>query len=255
MSWNVFMNTCASTGDDDAVISHPFKPYTRERFPGAVLPPPTAEQRAAAEAPAAAHQQPQPQPQPQPQLQGGYVPAPQSVGSHVLIATAPSSSTSLSGHVMPQQLQLYQQQLYATAHNAPPGMYYQAPDEAGPADTDPTYYPQYQQQQQQHYPQYAYPYPYQQPAQMQQAMMAPAAPFINPYAQPAYAPGAYMYPTPYQYPYYPTLQQPTATAVPTATAAEMPDPHRPTYAQNIIGQEVAKRERIAALLSTRINNG
>jgi hypothetical protein len=163
---------------------------------------------------------------------------------------------------MPQQLQLYQQQLYATAHNAPPGMYYQAPEEAGPADADPTYYPQYQQQQQQQQQYLPYVYPYQQPAQMQQAMMTPAAPFVNPYAQAAYAPGAYMYPTqqpyyptPYQYPYYPTQQQPTATAVPTATAAEMPDPHRPTYAQNIIGQEVAKRERIAALLSTRINNG
>ena len=155
---------------------------------------------------------------------------------------------------MPQQLQLYQQQLYATAHNAPPGMYYQAPDEAGPADADPAYYPQYQQQQQQQY--LPYVYPYQQPAQMQQAIMAPAAPFVNPYA---YAPGAYMYPsqlsyypTPYQY--YPN-QQPMATAMPTATAAEMPDPHRPTYAQNIIGQEVAKRERIAALLSTRTNHG
>lgn len=235
------MNTCVGIGDEEP-ISHPFKPYTRERFPGAVIPP-TNTERAATEAAAQQKQQQQPQSQQQPQQQQQYqqqfqqpqpqyAPALQSVGSNGLVApVAPSLSSyadAYPGTMMPQQAQLYQQ----LQQHSVPGTYYQQPAEmlSGGSGSDAQSYYSY------------YPQQYQQQYQMQQQ------PQIQ-LQQPMYTAEQYGASfTPY---YYYTYPPPVAASVPTATAAEVPDPNRPTYVQNVIGLELAKRERINALLSTR----
>jgi hypothetical protein len=271
--WNIFFNTCMSMGEDDesGPISHPFKQYTRERFPGAIVPP-TALEKAAAEA--------QKQQSMSTDPGAPYKPAPQSVGSMVMIAnpaaTSSSSSTSTDAtsmqyYALQQQQQqhlIQQQQSMAMMYANPsamqqqygqqppqaPGMYYQETEQPS-LQSMQQMPPQQQMSQQQLQMQY--------PGLQGQLGMSSAGQYAG------YTPEQSQYlqqqlyqqqqSNPYQYPPYDTsMTQGLPTAMPYGFSADMGqpeppqlDPHRPTYAQNAIGVEVGKRERMAALLASR----
>ena len=274
--WNVFIKTCVKMGEgnDEGPISHPFKEYSRERFPSAIIPPTKAEK---------AHAELMKQ---QGELQTApaqFVQAPQSVGSHVMIANpaaatvTPFDNTQYYAQQLQQQQQQlllqHQQQLHLQHHqeqqqqmammyaNTPmamqqsqqvvPGMYY---------DVAPGQIQQQQQIQMQQYQSAE--------QQMQQQYMA-HQPFNNYQQQTSilgmgggggqipmgqYWDGSNgmgivnngMLPMASPYGMSMMQQQQQQPQQPPPL-----DPNRPTYAQNAIGVEVAMRERMAALLATR----
>ena len=275
------MNTCLKIGDgdDEGPISHPFKEYSRERFPSAIIPPTKAE-KAHAEL---MKQQGAPQMAP-----AQFVQAPQSIGSHVMIANPAAASggsypTADNSFPSPQYyaqqlqqqqqllLQQEQQQQMAMMYANPmamqpqqqqvvPGMYYDAVPGQMQHQEQTMHMQQYQSAEQQMQQQYLAHQSYNNYQQQTGGMMMGGQGMVGgqlPMAQ--YWDGSNsmgmgmgmgnngMLPmaSPYDMSMMMQQQQQQQQQPPPL------DPNRPTYAQNAIGVEVAMRERMAALLATR----
>ena len=274
--WNVFMKTCAKfgDGDDNGPISHPFKEYSRERFPSAIIPPTKAEKALAEQM----KQQGEPQMAP-----AQFVQAPQSIGSHVMIAN-PAAAMSSGGsyhadntQYFAQQLQQQQQQqlllqqqeqqqqmamMYANPmamqqqpSQQVPGMYY----DIAPGHMQQQQHMQMQQYQsveQQMQQQYMAHQPYSQ-YQQQTGMGGSSGGQVpmGQYWDGSNGMGMGMSNNgmlPMASPYGMSIMQQQQFQQQQQPQQPPPlDPNRPTYAQNAIGVEVAMRERMAALLATR----
>ena len=288
--WNVFMNTCAKMGDgnDDGPISHPFKEYSRERFPSAIIPPTKAEKAHAEQM----RQQGEPQMAP-----AQFVQAPQSIGSHVMIAN-PAAVMSSGGGSYPtttdntfssspyyaqqlqqqQQLLLQQQQeqqqqmamMYANPMAMPqqqqsqsqppvvPGMYYDmAPGHIQQQHMQMQQYQSVEQQMQQQYLAHQPYISYQQPTTgMSSGGQIPMGQYwdsSNGMGVGMSNNGMLPMASPYGMSMMQQQQQQQQYQQFQSQSQQPPplDPNRPTYAQNAIGVEVAMRERMAALLATR----